>query len=101
MPSSYFTFIPTAVSFRVLGDIPSTPGGLLSFILFSLLSTVSGVKTNCPNLSPSDPLHFVSGSGNEVVSYLVNIELKCIFNLSAIQNPCVIIFPVLSFNGPT
>ena len=35
-----------------LGDIPSTPGDLFSFILLTLLATTSGVTTNCPNLSP-------------------------------------------------
>ena len=44
----------------------------------------------CPNLSPSDPLNFVSGRGNELVSSHVNTELKCIFNSSDIKNPCVI-----------
>ena len=31
---------------------------------------------------------------------LVNTEQKCIFNSSAINNPCVIIFPALSSSGP-
>ena len=60
--------ICSTVSFSILGDIPSTPGDLFSFILFILLTTTSGVTTNCPNLSPSDPLNFVSGTGIELVS---------------------------------
>ena len=64
--------ICSTVSFSILGDIPSTPGDSFSFILFILLATTSGVTTNCPNLSPSDPLNFVSGTGNELVSSLVN-----------------------------
>ena len=60
-----------------------------SFIMLILLATTSGVTTNCPNLSPSDPLNFVSGTGNELVSSRVNTELKCIFNSSAIKNPYV------------
>ena len=60
--------ICSTVSFSILGDIPSTPGDLFSFILLILLTTTSGVTTNCPNLSPSDPLNFVSGTGNELVS---------------------------------
>ena len=54
--------ICSTVSFSILGDIPSTPGNLFSFILliFILLATTSGVTTNCANLSPSDSLDFVS-----------------------------------------
>ena len=61
--------ICSAVSFSILGDIPSTPGDLFSFILLILLATTSGVTTNCPNLSPSDPLNFVSGTGNELARF--------------------------------
>ena len=93
--------ICSAVSFSILGDIPSTPGDLFSFILLILLATTSGVTSNYPNLSPSDPLNVVPGTGNEQVSSLVNTELKCIFNSSAIKNPFVIIFPALSSSGPT
>ena len=93
--------ICSTVSFSILGDIPSTPGDLFSFILLILLATTSGVTTNCPNLSPSDPLNYVSGTGNELVSSRVNTELKCIFNSSAIKNSCVTIFPKLSSSGPT
>ena len=46
--------ICSTVSFSILGDIPSTPGDLFSFILLILLATTSGVTTSCPNLSPSD-----------------------------------------------
>ena len=70
--------ICSTVSFSILGAIPSTHGDLFSFII--LLATTSGVTTNCPNLSPSDPSNFVSGTGNELVSSRVNTELKCIFN---------------------
>ena len=47
--------ICSTVSFSSLGDLPSTPGDLFSFILLILLATTSGVTTNCPNLSPSGP----------------------------------------------
>ena len=93
--------ICSTVSFSILGDIPSTHGELFSFILLILLATTSGVTTNCPNLFPYDPLNFVSGTGNTLVSSRVNTELKCIFNSSAIKNPCVTIFPKLSSSGPT
>ena len=92
--------ICSTVSFSILGDIRSTPGDLVSFNLFILLATTSGVTTNCPNLSPSVPLHYVSDTGNELVSSLLNTELKCIFNSSAIKSPSVIIFPTLSSNDP-
>ena len=82
--------ICSTVSFSILGDIPSTPGDLFSFVLLILLATTYGVTTNCPNLSTSDPLNFVSGTGNELVFSRVNTELKCIFNVSTIKNPCVI-----------
>ena len=45
------------VSFSILGDNPSTPGDLFSFIFLILLATTSGVTINCPNLSSSDPLN--------------------------------------------
>ena len=93
--------ICSTVSFSILGDIPSNPGDLFSFILLIMLTTTSGVTTNCPNLSPSVQLNFVSGTGNEVIPYRVDTGLKCIFNSSAIKNPCVIIFPALSSIGPT
>ena len=56
--------ICSIVSFSILGAIPSTPGYLFSFILLILVATTSGVTNNCPNLSPSGPLNFVSGTGN-------------------------------------
>ena len=77
--------ICSTVYFSNLVDIPSTPGDLFSFILLILLATTSVVTTNCSNLSPSGPLNFVYGTGNELVSSLVNTELKCKFNSSAIQ----------------
>ena len=84
--------ICSTVSFNIVGAIPSTPGDKLSFILFILLATTSGVITNCPNLSHSVPLNFVYGTGSELVSSLVNTELKCIFNSSAINTPSVSLF---------
>ena len=93
--------ICSTASFSILGDIPSAPGDLFSFILLILLATTSGVTTSCPNLSPSDSLNFVSGTGNEQVSSRMNTELKCIFNSSVITNHRVIIFPALSSSGPT
>ena len=44
--------ICSKVSFGILGDIPSTPDDLFSFILLILLATTSGVRTNCPNIPP-------------------------------------------------
>ena len=87
----------------MLGAIPSTPGELLTFILlFILLPTYSGLTTNCPNRSSSDPLKFVSGTGDELIFFSrVNTELECVFNSSAIKNPCVMIFAVLSSSGST
>ena len=93
--------ICSTVSFSILGDITSTPGDLFSFILLILLATTSGVTTICPNLSPSDPLNFDSGTGYELVSSLVNTELKCIFNSSAIKIPSLIISLALSSSSLT
>ena len=81
----------TVCFLSILGDIPSTPGDVFAFMLLILLATTYGGTTNCHNLSPSGPLKFVSGTGNELVSSLVHTELKCTFNLSAITNTCVII----------
>ena len=39
------TLIYSAISFNIFGEIPSTPGDLLSFIFFSLASIISGVIT--------------------------------------------------------
>ena len=93
--------ICSTVSFSILGDIQSNSGDLFSFILLILLATTSGGYNKLPQLSPSDPLNCVTGTGNELVSSLVNTELKCIFNSSTIKNPCVIIFPALSSSVPT
>ena len=41
--------IYSTVAFSILGDIPSTPGDLFSFILLILLATTSRVTSNCPN----------------------------------------------------
>ena len=86
----------STVSFSILGDISSTPDDLFSFILLILITTTSGVTNNCPNFPPSGPLNFVTGTGYELVSSRLNTELKCIFNSSAMTNPCVVIFPALS-----
>ena len=83
--------ICSTIYFSILGDIPSTPGDLFSVMLLILLATTSGVTTNCPNLSPSDQLNFVSGTGNELVSSRVNTELNCIFNSSTIKNPGMVL----------
>ena len=93
--------ICSTVSFCLLVYIPSPPDDFFSFILLIVLDTTSGVTTNCPNLSPSGPLNFVSGTGNELLSSLVNTELKCKCNSSAIENRCVITYPTLSSSGPT
>ena len=95
--------ICSSVSFSILCDIPSTPGDLFSFILLILVATTVyfwGLQLTAPTF-PSGPLNFVSGTGNELVSSLVNTELKCKFNSSAIIYPCVIIFPTLSSRRPT
>ena len=42
--------ICSTVSFSILGDNPSTPGDLFSFIFLILLATTSGVTINFPNL---------------------------------------------------
>ena len=60
------------VSFCGVCAIPYTTGA----VLLMLLATTSGITTNCPNLSPSVPLNFVSVTGNELVSYLVNRTLN-------------------------
>ena len=83
--------ICSTIYFSILGDIPSTPGDLFSVMLLILLATTSGVTPNCPNLSPSDQLNFVSGTGNELVSSRVNTELNCIFNSSTIKNPGMVL----------
>ena len=57
--------ICSTVSFSILGDIPSTPGDLFSFVLLILLTTTSGVTTNCPNLSPSE----IHGSSRVLMLY--------------------------------
>ena len=61
--------ICSTVSFSILGDIPSTPGDLFSFILLILVATASGVTTNCPNISPSGPMNFVSGTGDVLMNF--------------------------------
>ena len=43
--------ICSTVYFSILGDIPSTPGDLFSFIVLMLVATTYGVTTNRPNLS--------------------------------------------------
>ena len=92
--------ISSTVSFSIYSEcaIPYTPGDLLSFTLLILLAAISGVTTNCTNLPPYDPLNFVSVPGNELVSSLVNAELKCIFNSSVVKNPTL---PILSSSCPT
>ena len=82
---AFGAIICSTVYFSNLFDIPSTPGDLLYFILLILLATTSGVTTNCSKFSPSGPLHFVYCTGNELVSSLVNTELKCKFNSSAVK----------------
>ena len=39
-------FVPQFFALGILGAFPSTPGDLVSVILFILLSTTSGVTTN-------------------------------------------------------
>ena len=61
-PCASGVLICSTVSFSILGDIPSTPRDLFSFILLILLATISGV--NCP----SGPLKKNSDTGNELFS---------------------------------
>ena len=60
--------ICSQVSFNILGDIPSTPCDLFSFIFLIFQATTSEVTTNCPNISPSGPFNFVSGTGTIILS---------------------------------
>ena len=92
--------ISSTVSFIILGDIPSTPRDLFSFMFLILVATTSGVTYNCPQPSPHVNLSF-SGAGNAPVSSLVNTELKCKFNSSAFKIPSAILFQTLSSSGPT
>ena len=69
--------ICSTISFSILGDIPSTPGDLFSFILLILLATTSGVTTNCPNLSPSDPDPISKLYYNNCFSYATNLIITC------------------------
>ena len=55
--------------------VESTPSDLFSFMLLILLAT-SGVTLNCPNIYLLGPLDFATGVGNELMSTLVNNELK-------------------------
>ena len=68
--------------------IPSTRGDLFSFMLLILPVTTSGVTINCSNIQVFGSLNCVTGVVNEVISSLVNNELKCLFNYSAIKNMC-------------
>ena len=81
--------------------MPSTSDDLFSFIELILLATTSRVKINCPNISVLVQLNFVSGVGNELIPFLVNAELKSVFNSYVIKYPCVIIFPAFSSSGPS
>ena len=44
--------ICSTVSFSMLGDIPSTHGDLISFILLILLATTSGLQQTAPTFPP-------------------------------------------------
>ena len=44
--------ICSTVSFSILGDIPSTHGDLISFILLILLATTSGLQQTAPTFPP-------------------------------------------------
>ena len=46
-------------------------------MLLILLAT-SGVTIDCPNISLLGPLDFATGVGSELISTLVNTELKCL-----------------------
>ena len=82
--------ICSTVYFSILGDIPSTSGDLFSFILLILLATTSGVITNCPNLSPSDPLNFVSGTGNGLVSSRMQSRLHRLADVAYATGPATV-----------
>ena len=82
--------ICSKVSFSILGDNPSTPGDLFSFILLILLATTSGVTINCPNFSSSDPLNFVSGTGKELVT--------CTRNKVLVASNCILVAIFCNYN---
>ena len=78
------------------------PGDLFSFILIMFLSRAYSLRIykSLPKHFYFGPLHFFTGLGNALISSLVNTELKCIFNSSAIKNPCFIMFPAVSMLQP-
>ena len=54
-----------------------------------------GLQLNVPTFPPQSS-SYVSGICNELVYFLVNTDLKCLFNWSAPTKPCVIILLALS-----
>ena len=77
-----------------------TPGDLLSFIFLIFFAIISGVTNNCPKCSDLLPSNFVNGTGSELISSVVKIELKYSFKTSAIWNPSEIMFSLLFSSGP-
>ena len=64
-------------SISSLGGILSTPGDLLSFIVFIFLATISGVTMNCPERSNLD-------------IYIYNIYIN--WKLTALNSPIYIYY---------
>ena len=81
--------ICSTVYFSILGDIPSTPGDFFSFIfhIVNFASYYFWVITNCPNISPSDPLNFVSGTGNGLVSSRVQCRIHSVADVAYATGP--------------
>ena len=81
--------------FQYLGDIPSTPGDLFSFVLLILL--LLGLQLTVPAFPPLIPwtLSLVQVTSK----YLLSCELKCIFNAYLIPRPLKIHITTLSTNS--
>ena len=95
------TLFASAISLNIFGEIPSTPGDLLSFIFLSLVSILSGVITIiCCMHASFSPIMF-GMVGSLPVSSSVNTELKYLFKLFAMSTLFVITFPSIYLCGPT
>ena len=91
----------SALSLSSFGGITSTPGDLLCFILLIFFAIISGVTYNCFKCSDLSPSNLVTGTGSEMISYVVKTKLKYSFKTSAVRNPSEIMFPLLFCSGPT
>ena len=61
-----------------------TPGDLLSFIFLIFFAIISGVTNNCPKCSDLLPSNFVNGTGSELISSVVKIQLKYLCHLEPV-----------------